>query len=105
MLPKVAFSGSKIYGINFWKGGRVVEGDGLENRCGLTSTVGSNPSPSANLKTLSGERVFKFHRGNTMVPPLGVRFAHCHPLLRGMILYQKGRKIFSLPFCNPILFT
>ena len=29
--------------------GRVVEGGGLENRCGGNSTLGSNPSPSANV--------------------------------------------------------
>jgi hypothetical protein len=28
-------------------GGRVVECGGLENRCGLKPTGGSNPSPSA----------------------------------------------------------
>ena len=27
-----------------WGGARVVEWDGLENRCGLRSTEGSNPS-------------------------------------------------------------
>ena len=27
-----------------WEGARVVEWDGLENRCGLRSTEGSNPS-------------------------------------------------------------
>lgn len=31
----------------YWRGARVVEWDGLENRCGGDSTEGSNPSPSA----------------------------------------------------------
>jgi hypothetical protein len=30
-----------------WRGGRAVEGTGLENRQRLTSLVGSNPTPSA----------------------------------------------------------
>jgi hypothetical protein len=30
-----------------WRDARVAESDGLENRCGLTPTVGSNPTPSA----------------------------------------------------------
>ncbi len=30
-----------------WRGGRVVDGAGLENRCTLTGTVGSNPTLSA----------------------------------------------------------
>ena len=30
------------------RSGRVVEGGGLENRCTLTGTVGSNPTSSAN---------------------------------------------------------
>ena len=29
------------------RGAGVVERDGLENRCALTRTVGSNPTPSA----------------------------------------------------------
>jgi hypothetical protein len=32
------------------KGARVVESAGLENRCGLRATVGSNPTPSAKLR-------------------------------------------------------
>lgn len=31
----------------FRMGGRAVDCDGLENRCGGNSTGGSNPSPSA----------------------------------------------------------
>ena len=31
-----------------WRDVRVVEGGGLENRCALAGTGGSNPSPSAN---------------------------------------------------------
>ena len=31
-----------------WRGGRVVEGSGLENRRGFTPSVGSNPTLSAN---------------------------------------------------------
>ena len=34
--------------ILLWEGARVVEWDGLENRCGLRSTEGSNPSLPAN---------------------------------------------------------
>jgi hypothetical protein len=30
-----------------WRGGRAVEGTGLENRRGREITVGSNPTPSA----------------------------------------------------------
>ncbi len=30
-----------------WKGGRVVEGAGLENRYGSNAIVGSNPTSSA----------------------------------------------------------
>ncbi len=33
--------------INTWRGGRVVECDGLENRCARKCTVGSNPTLSA----------------------------------------------------------
>ena len=32
------------------RGGRAVECNGLENRRGLTPTVGSNPTPSATLE-------------------------------------------------------
>jgi hypothetical protein len=31
----------------FWKGVRVVDGNGLENRRAGNGTVGSNPTPSA----------------------------------------------------------
>ena len=31
----------------YWRGGRAVEGDGLENRCRGNSTVSSNLTPSA----------------------------------------------------------
>ena len=34
--------------MTIWEGARVVEWDGLENRCGLRSTEGSNPSLPAN---------------------------------------------------------
>ena len=34
-------------GKQFRMGGRAVDCDGLENRCGGNSTGGSNPSPSA----------------------------------------------------------
>jgi hypothetical protein len=30
-----------------WRGARVAEWDGLENRCGFRVTVGSNPTLSA----------------------------------------------------------
>ncbi len=33
--------------INSWRGARVVESDGLENRCARKCTVGSNPTLSA----------------------------------------------------------
>jgi hypothetical protein len=32
-----------------WRGGRVVEGNGLENRRSREATVGSNPTLSANI--------------------------------------------------------
>ena len=34
---------------DFWKGDRVVEGTGLENRRAVKRTEGSNPSPSARM--------------------------------------------------------
>ena len=34
--------------VGCWRDARVAESDGLENRCGCTPTVGSNPTPSAN---------------------------------------------------------
>jgi hypothetical protein len=33
--------------VRVWKGGRVVEGTGLENRQARKGLVGSNPTPSA----------------------------------------------------------
>ncbi len=33
----------------FWRDARVVESDGLENRCGRKSILGSNPSLSVSL--------------------------------------------------------
>ncbi len=33
-----------------WKGVWVVERDGLENRCTLAGTVGSNPTPTVYVK-------------------------------------------------------
>jgi hypothetical protein len=33
--------------LSTWRGGRVVEGTGLENRQRRESLVGSNPTPSA----------------------------------------------------------
>jgi hypothetical protein len=38
-------------GCRMRRGGRVVDGGGLENRCGGNSTGGSNPSPSASLRS------------------------------------------------------
>ncbi len=35
-----------------WKGVRVVDGNGLENRRARKGTVGSNPTPSASYKIL-----------------------------------------------------
>ena len=37
---------------NLWKGDRVVEGTGLENRRAVKRTEGSNPSPSAKKNTV-----------------------------------------------------
>ena len=37
-----------------WRSGRVVEGDGLENRSALTSAKGSNPFSSSTMGTLGG---------------------------------------------------
>jgi hypothetical protein len=42
----VAFQQSLIFSMSR-KGGRVVEGTGLENRRARKGTVGSNPTPSA----------------------------------------------------------
>lgn len=39
---------------NNWRNGRVVEGDGFENRCRRKSTVGSNPTSSANCNMSKG---------------------------------------------------
>ena len=36
-----------MFKATFWRGARVVESGGLENRCGGNSTEGSNPSLSA----------------------------------------------------------
>ena len=33
-----------------WRGARVAESGGLENRCTLTGTVGSNPTLSARIE-------------------------------------------------------
>ena len=38
-----------------WEGARVVEWDGLENRCGLRSTEGSNPSLPASEKRVHAD--------------------------------------------------
>ena len=43
-------------------GGRVVEGDGLENRYTLTGIVGSNPTPTALEKKINWYRGFESHR-------------------------------------------
>ena len=40
----------------FRRGGRAVEGTGLENRQGFTLLVGSNPTPSARLIGALGPR-------------------------------------------------
>jgi hypothetical protein len=37
-----------------WRDARVAESDGLENRCGCTPTVGSNPTPSAHPEARPG---------------------------------------------------
>lgn len=39
--------------LNLRRGARVVESDGLENRCTLTGTVGSNPTLSASKSSLA----------------------------------------------------
>ena len=39
------------------RGARVVESDGLENRCTLTGTVGSNPTLSATVFKDEGLRM------------------------------------------------
>jgi hypothetical protein len=41
------------------KGGRAVDGTGLENRNGVTSVVGSNPTPSAITITAEMQRQFR----------------------------------------------
>ena len=42
------------------RGGRAVECNGLENRRGLTPTVGSNPTPSAIYRRSHGTPLRKF---------------------------------------------
>lgn len=62
-----------------WKGARVVESAGLENRCGLRATVGSNPTPSAEFLSC----------GARLIPggdcagasPVHGRFAFANPFL------------------------
>ena len=51
-IRKILTSGEKIYIFlstlrGAWRGARVVESGGLENRCAFTGTVGSNPTLSA----------------------------------------------------------
>ena len=43
----IAHDAASVYDIAIRRGARVVEWAGLENRCALTGTVGSNPTPSA----------------------------------------------------------
>lgn len=43
---------SPVIGAFLWKGVRVVEGNGLENRRAGNGTEGSNPSPSARICSL-----------------------------------------------------
>ena len=48
ILP-LRFLAHSVSFITPWRGARAVEWGGLENRCALTRTVGSNPTLSANL--------------------------------------------------------
>jgi hypothetical protein len=57
-----------ICGQNNRRGAGVVERGGLENRCGLRATVGSNP-------TLSAERIT--FRASSPAATLGERMSKC----------------------------
>lgn len=56
-----------------WKGGRVVDCTGLENRQALTSLVGSNPTPSANksVTCTSAEQSTRVAKCTLSCTPLG----------------------------------
>ena len=49
---KIAQRSSEVHKYKFWRGGRVVYCVGLENRRGVKASVGSNPTPSANLNEI-----------------------------------------------------
>ena len=53
------------------RGARVVEWDGLENRCGCKLTVGSNPTLSANISS----RINEMGLTGPESPTLSHRFA------------------------------
>jgi hypothetical protein len=58
----------------------VVDGGGLENHCTRKGTGGSNPSPSAKLRSASlggGRRILVHHAARARSPRLG-----SNPLLR-----------------------
>ena len=60
----------------FWMGGRAVDCDGLENRCGGNSTGGSNPSPSARNNQTPDKicRGFVFRQIPAAFPPQGYQY-------------------------------
>ncbi len=81
----------------------MAESDGLENRCGYTPTVGSNPTPSARSLDMGrsgsgGGVILADHLGRIVADPQGVVATLCADvftspgrkcLLRGSVL-QRG---------------
>lgn len=57
----------------FRRGGRVVEGTGLENRQARKGLVGSNPTPSATLFTPNCDRAPRLTLLSPLCMPIEVR--------------------------------
>ncbi len=72
-----------------WRGARVAESGGLENRCTFTGTVGSNPTLSAR-----EERVGDKERGENS-PCLLLSLSPC--LLVPLSDFRRGRLIGMAP--------
>lgn len=51
-----------------WKGVRVVDGNGLENRRAGNGTVGSNPTPSAKLGKMHMGAIWELFQTNKSNP-------------------------------------
>jgi hypothetical protein len=54
------------------RGGRAVEGTGLENRQRLTSLVGSNPTPSASESSVLGILSSMASSGSLRIPSISL---------------------------------